>query len=112
MSKSIFVTDTPDSCVDCNLSQAYENGLVCWGSYRTLKVTIKTKAKKPDWCPLKELPEAIEQLHDAGGCDGSCEYAKGWDDAMEEAERILTAEKQEVKTAWKEHIENRFSRVE
>lgn len=33
----------------------------------------------------------LEQLHNAGGCDGSTEYARGWDDAMEEAERIVAA---------------------
>lgn len=33
----------------------------------------------------------LSQLHNAGGCDGSTEYARGWDDAMEEAERIVAA---------------------
>ena len=38
-----------------------------------------------------DVDKVIEQLRNAGGCDGSTEYARGWDDAMEEAERIVAA---------------------
>ena len=31
----------------------------------------------------------VEQLHNAGGCDGTTDYDKGWDDAIREAERIV-----------------------
>lgn len=40
---------------------------------------------------LHDVNNVLEQLHNAGGCDGSTEYARGWDDAMEEAERIVAA---------------------
>jgi hypothetical protein len=46
MSKSVLLVDTPEKCEDCKLlyhCHKYENVII----FNT----------KPDWCPLKELPE-------------------------------------------------------
>ncbi|TGY90864.1 hypothetical protein E5329_23795 [Petralouisia muris] len=52
--------------------------------------TVKTVKPKGQGFHLEEiLNETLEKLHDTGGCDGSDDYAKGWDDAITEAERTM-----------------------
>lgn len=60
MSKSILVIDTPECCCQCRFSGAD-------GDYCCLKENMVSDSnaiseeeylnKKPDWCPLQELPE-------------------------------------------------------
>ena len=68
MSKSILVIDTPERCLDCPLGNSEEsdgeevwcNILECtsWqkGIYEDEEEELYN-SKKPDWCPLKEMPE-------------------------------------------------------
>lgn len=60
MSKSILVIDTPESCVDCEFVDCDANGWFCG---RTNKEICKNEAndKRPDWCPLQDLPEKYER---------------------------------------------------
>ena len=37
----------------------------------------------------KPIDDMVEQIHNAGGCDGTTDYDKGWDDAMAAAEKIV-----------------------
>lgn len=62
MSKGILIVDMPDSCFNCNFHNYHfcyavqcsnEDG-DCVEKYLNDEVPGKTK---PDWCPLKELPE-------------------------------------------------------
>ena len=49
----------------------------------------------------------LEGLKDAGGCDASCEYDKGWDSAIGEAISIVEAVEKEYKggSSMQEYIE-------
>ena len=50
---------------------------------------------------MKEVFEKIfEKLKDAGGCDASCEYDKGWDSAIEEAISIVHRVAEEYNNGW------------
>lgn len=71
MSKAVLVMDMPESCRKCNLSYMIPLGtrLIC---HATAKV-IRTTHDKPDWCPLRELPEKMEVC----GTYNSEYYAKG-----------------------------------
>ena len=58
MSKSILVIDTPNSCMGCNflycdVEHDTDNCIACEESR---KVNLE-KEEKPDWCPLREMPE-------------------------------------------------------
>ena len=60
MSKCVLVMDMPSSCEECILRNegacfpvSKENS-IC-GVYYTMK-----EGRKPDWCPLRELPEKKE----------------------------------------------------
>ena len=42
---------------------------------------------------FRKMMEAIQkQIHNAGGCDGTTDYDKDWDDAIREVERIVKEE--------------------
>ena len=53
MSKSVLVIDTPESCRSCHLRGFTLNLQYCRGKLKDIKDT----SVKPDWCPLKPLPE-------------------------------------------------------
>lgn len=56
MGKSILVIDTPESCVKCSLkNQIYDIHYICSGNHK--RMTIPGNVKKPDWCPLVDLPD-------------------------------------------------------
>ena len=58
MSKSILIIDTPEDCYSCNLckedNQTYRP--YCSIVYRDIFYT----PEKPDWCPLRPLPEKYD----------------------------------------------------
>lgn len=61
MAKAVLVMDIPERCADCPLRSSEKTSYVC--CYLTLKNISSTDYydKKPDWCPLRELPEKKER---------------------------------------------------
>lgn len=62
MSKAILVMDMPENCADCPLRNSLNiDHVIC---HTTLKSISDSDyyAKRPDWCPLRELPERKEQI--------------------------------------------------
>ena len=68
MSKSILVIDTPKTCVDCIFCQEYRTKnreyAYCYATNGDSENDMKLidcmygyHQSKPDWCPLKLLPE-------------------------------------------------------
>lgn len=58
MAKAVLVMDMPESCFGCNFCHINSNG----GEDRcqALEVSRAVNSEtygKPDWCPLRELPE-------------------------------------------------------
>ena len=61
MAKAVLVMDNPESCFGCNF-------LYCGGDTNLDSCQAREEArpvdsetyKKPDWCPLRELPEKKE----------------------------------------------------
>ena len=60
MSKSVLVIDTPGSCMGCNffICDGDTNMDSCMARETARSVDLE-KYDKPDWCPLKPLPEKI-----------------------------------------------------
>ena len=60
MSKSVLVIDTPGSCMGCNffICDGDTNMDSCMARETAKSVDLE-KYDKPDWCPLKPLPEKI-----------------------------------------------------
>lgn len=87
MSKSVLIVDTPKTCLDCVfcfeldkginaccsiMSDENDNGLCkdiqCDGGYCQ---------SKPEWCPLKELPERRKYVEKFFNGE-----VKGWNDCL------------------------------
>lgn len=75
MAKAVLVMDMPERCADCPLRNSEKTSYVC--CYLTLKNISSTDYydKKPDWCPLRELPERETEMTDAD--DLGSDYVRG-----------------------------------
>lgn len=72
MSKSILVIDTPENCSDCQFCYELDEGIeaCCSISDNDKDASLMKKIdceygycqSKPDWCPLKQLPEKKEYI--------------------------------------------------
>ena len=79
MAKAILIMDMPECCVDCccGYFERYtkELNLVCGATGEDAN-----NVGKPDWCPLRELPEKAK--HPAY-CDNG-RFDKGWNACLDE----------------------------
>lgn len=60
MSKAVLVMDMPSSCLECPIGQnesiPLETCIRCPFGKCAIDAEVETR---PDWCPLRELPEKI-----------------------------------------------------
>lgn len=93
MSKSVFVIDTPETCIDCIFCQEYRTKskkyAYCYvtngdseNDMKLIKYVYGYRQGKPDWCPLRELPE--EDHEDQYPDEWEDGYADGWNDCLKE----------------------------
>lgn len=59
MGKVILIMDDPKNCMDCPLGELSPDCEVCYGAGKDLDIMLANK--KADWCPLKEVPEEIDE---------------------------------------------------
>ena len=78
MSKSVLVIDTPENCRSCYLRGFTLNLQYCRGKLKDIKDT----SIKPDWCPLKLLPEKDTKNHFPDEFEDG--YAAGWNGCIDE----------------------------
>jgi hypothetical protein len=89
MSKAILVIDMPKSCKECNIQ--YEDEYSYWCPCNHVKENTTDiydhviNLTKPDWCPLKELPEKYDIR------DSNFEYESGYNACIDKIleEKIL-----------------------
>lgn len=87
MSKSVLVMDTPETCLDCMFCLEFDEGVDgrCSvvpedeynGFFRRIECDGGYCQGKPDWCPLKEVPE--RRKYDEEFFNGDI---KGWNDCL------------------------------
>lgn len=56
MSKAILVMDMPTKCIGCPLHFVDEPNYWCGANMKDL-LTDDIETYKPEWCPLRELPQ-------------------------------------------------------
>lgn len=88
MSKSVLVIDTPENCLDCQFCYELDEGVeaCCSISDDDKDTSLMKKINyeygycqgKPDWCPLKELPNKKNWGEIFNG------NVKGWNDCLKE----------------------------
>ena len=88
MSKSVLLIDTPENCLDCQFCYELDEGVeaCCSISDDDKDTSLMKKINyeygycqgKPDWCPLKELPNKKNWGEIFNG------NVKGWNDCLKE----------------------------
>lgn len=87
MTKAVLVMDMPESCFGCNLCHIdYEEGRATCQAYETAREVDSDTFEKPDWCPLQELPEKMEELPSEKYKFGSLgkAFTSGWNACLDE----------------------------
>lgn len=92
MSKSVFVVDTPENCIDCQFCYELGEGVeACCsimddGKDKSLMKEIDCEdgycQGKPDWCPLMDLPEKDNGDYPVNTSDAG--FAEGWNQCIDE----------------------------
>lgn len=85
MAKAVLVMDDmPECCADCACSYfercSKELNLICGATGEDAN-----NVGKPDWCPLRELPE---KANHPDYCDNG-RFDKGWNACLDEIESII-----------------------
>ena len=88
MSKSVLLIDTPENCLDCQFYYELDEGVEAYCSISDDDKDTSLMKKidceygycqgKPDWCPLKELPNKKNWGEIFNG------NVKGWNDCLKE----------------------------
>lgn len=90
MPKAVLVMDMPESCFGCNFMYCdEENDTETCQATETAR-DIDLIEDRPDWCPLRELPEKKEEV-ELRECKGSVEGTwevplpvnKGWNACLD-----------------------------
>lgn len=97
MSKSVLVIDTPENCYDCPFGTAYcgeieYEGLCELADCLDHDVILMTEEhydceskSRPDWCPLKPLPERKEYIVPIDNVESQKDIiAVGWNACINE----------------------------
>ncbi len=73
MAKAVLIMDMPESCIGCNFCHisSEDNESSC-KAYEVARTIDSDTYKKPNWCPLRELPEKKEEI-ELRECKGSVE---------------------------------------
>lgn len=92
MSKAVLVMDMPENCENCACKYpSYKDDALydCAITGKTIPINGGRYGEKPDWCPLRELPEKMEvcgkynsDYYAKGGKMPS--YKIGWNDCLDE----------------------------
>lgn len=84
MPKAVLVMDMPESCFGCNFMYCdEENDTETCQATETAR-DIDLIEDRPDWCPLRELPEKIPELK-SGYEDISTSIRRvGWNACLDE----------------------------
>lgn len=94
MSKAILVMDMPDSCRKCDFVNME---MCCCGLFLHLTASIESVEKygicRPDWCPLRELPQKRRTIGKESENDQLC-FNGGYNACIDEI--LKGAEENEI----------------
>lgn len=84
MAKAVLVMDMPESCFGCNFMYCDEESDTETCQATETARDIDLIEDRPDWCPLRELPEKIPELK-SGYEDLSTSIRRvGWNACLDE----------------------------
>lgn len=83
MPKAVLVIDIPESCPDCRFFESVWSE--CYAISEQYNRGVMTEEAKPDWCPLRELPEKMKVCGKYPQPDGiTPSYKVGWNACLDE----------------------------
>lgn len=89
MPKAVLVMNMPDTCENCTCKySSYKNDELydCAITGKAIPINGGHYEDRPDWCPLRELPEKETEMTDAD--DLGVEYVRGtmdgWNACLDE----------------------------
>ena len=59
MAKAVLVMDNPEDCTMCKFWNSKDDECYATG---VEELSLNSEEAKPDWCPLRELPEKMPDL--------------------------------------------------
>ena len=85
MPKAVLVMDMPESCFGCNFLYCNADaGIDSCQAMEVPRIVDSETYERPDWCPLRELPEKIPELK-SGYEDLSTSIRRvGWNACLDE----------------------------
>ena len=61
MKKAVLLMDVPEKCLDCNLCVLDMDGSIsCYYNKREICSNVGENNSRPEWCPLRPLPDRKE----------------------------------------------------
>ena len=83
MKKAVLLMNVPEKCLDCNLCVLDMDGSIsCYYNKREICSNVGENNSRPEWCPLKSLPEEDHEDHYPDEWEGG--YADGRNDCLRE----------------------------
>lgn len=87
MSKAVLVMDMPETCKDCSCKYpSYKDDALydCAITGKTIPIDGGRYGEKPNWCPLRELPEKMKVCGKYPQPDGiTPSYKVGWNACLD-----------------------------
>lgn len=85
MRKSVLVIDTPKKCLDCNLCVLDMDGSIsCYYNKREICSNVGENNSRPEWCPLRPLPDRKELTETYKWEDRLPSFKCGWNWCLDE----------------------------
>lgn len=85
MRKSVLVMKTPEKCLDCNLCVLDTDGSIsCYYNKKEICSNVWENNSRPEWCPLKPLPDRKEITETYKWEDRLPSFKCGWNWCLDE----------------------------
>lgn len=82
MAKAVLVMDEmPEDCTMCKFWNSKDDECYATG---VEKLSLNSEEAKPDWCPLRELPEKIPELKSGYESIDRTLHREGWNACLDE----------------------------
>ena len=88
MKKAVLLMDVPEKCLDCNLCVLDTDGSIsCYYNKREICSNVGENNSRPNWCPLRPLPDLKEITETYKWEDRLPSFKCGWNWCLDEITR-------------------------
>ena len=85
MKKAVLLMNVPEKCLDCNLCVLDMDGSIsCYYNKREICSNVGENNSRPNWCPLKSLPDRKEITETYKWEDRLPSFKCGWNWCLDE----------------------------